>query len=232
VALLPQLSDRARTAIGRLTLWLMVGIVGTLTIGLAAVAMRLDLAIPPEDSTMLAEITQRAVGDGAVFAAFQAMIVLLLLAAAASCFLAGSGVLKALAVFQGGEQGLIPARFGRTNRFLVPYWGVALVFAVSVALIVAAGGHEQVLVQFYAVSVFASFLAATLGALRLSLREGRRGAAAVNVAGAALVSVVLAINVVRPEAEVALAATGLIASLLWAEWARRGRPTGLIEALQ
>ena len=231
VAQLPQLDDAARTRFGRTTLWLMVAIVGTLTIGLAALAMRLDLGLPASDSTMLADVAQRAVGDGAMFAAFQGASALLLLAAAASSYMAGSGLLKALAVFQGEGRGLLPEPFGRANRFLVPHWGVVLVLGTSVVLIVAAGGREQELVPFYAVSVFASFLAATLGSLRISLRERRRGAALVNLAGAALVGLVLGINLARLDAVIALAASGVVAVSLWAIWVRRGRPAGLLDAV-
>jgi hypothetical protein len=58
------------------------------------------------------------------------------------------------------------------------------VLVIAVILVIAAGGFEQHLVDFYAVAVFASFLAATLGCARLSHRDGRRLALAFNVLGA------------------------------------------------
>ena len=90
IAQLPQLDNRARRRFGRWTLWLMVGIVGTLTIGLAGVALRLGSGLPPEDSTLLAEVARDAYGAGAGFAAFQAVSALLLLSAAASSYLGSS----------------------------------------------------------------------------------------------------------------------------------------------
>jgi len=231
IAQLPQLGDGARRVFGRLTLWLMVAIVGGLTLALAALTIKLGIGIPPDDSTLLAEIARRATGEGPLFAAFQGASALLLLAAAASSYLAGSGVLKALALLGDARSGLLPRRFAVINRFLVPQWGVALMLAVAAAMVLAAGGHEQELVQFYAVSVFASFLAATVGCARLSHREGRRGALAVNVAGAALVAAVLALNLTRLDAAIALAASGGVALLLWRVWVRRGRPGGLGEAI-
>jgi hypothetical protein len=229
IAQLPQLDDRARRRFGRWTLWLMVGIVGTLTIGLAAVAVRLGIGLPPEDSTLLAEVAHDAFGGGAGFAAFQAASGLLLLSAAASSYLAGSGVLKALSTLGRDGEGLVSSRFGRINRFLVPEWGVALVLAAA-AILVAAGGREQHLVGFYAVSVFASFLAATISCARLSYRGGRRVALALNVLGAALVAAVLAINATRLDGVIALLVSGAVALYLWRIWVSRGRPGGVASA--
>jgi hypothetical protein len=92
VAQLPQLDDRARRRVGRLTLWLMVGIVGVLTIAFAALAVGLGSELSPADSTLIAEVARDATGGGFLFAAFQASSALLLLSAAASSYLAGSGV--------------------------------------------------------------------------------------------------------------------------------------------
>jgi hypothetical protein len=231
IAQLPQLGDRARRLFGRLTLWLMVAIVGSLTLSIAALAMRLGVGAPGEDSTLLAEVARQASGGGALFALFQAASTLLLLAAAASSYMAGSGLLKALSRVGSGGEGLLPARLGRVNRFLVPHWGVIAVLVVAAALVTAAAGDEQQLVQFYAVSVFASFLAATVGCARLSQREGRLGAAAVNLLGAALVAFVLVLNMTRIDSVIALAASGLIALWLWRTWVARGRPRGVVGAV-
>ena len=231
IAQLPQLGDRGRRRFGRLTLWLMVAIVGSLTIALAALTVRLGIGLPGEDSTLLADVARQATGEGALFAGFQATSALLLLAAAASSYLAGSGVLKALAQVGSDGDGLLPQRFARVNRFLIPHWGVAAVLGAAAALVIAAGGKEQTLVHFYAVSVFASFLAATVGCARLSHRDGRRAATGMNILGAALVALVLALNLTRLDSVIALSASGLVALYLWRAWVRRGRPGGLIEAV-
>ncbi len=229
IAQLPQLDDRARRRFGRRTLWMMIGIVGALTVGFAAAAVRLGVGAPPEDSTLLAEIARRTVGDGFAFAGFQAVSALLLLSAAASSYLAGSGVLEALATLGREGQGLVPSIFGRTNRFLVPEWGVTLVL-VAAAILVAAGGREQRLVSFYAVAVFASFLAATIACARLSYRDRCWGRLVLNVLGALLVGLVLAVNATRPTGLVALLASALVAAYLWRVWVSRGRPTGVAGA--
>jgi hypothetical protein len=205
----------------------MVAIVGGLTLALAALAVRLGIGEPGEDSTLLAEIAREATGEGPWFGGFQAASALLLLAAAASSFLAGSGVLKALARVGSGAAGLLPDRFGRENRYLVAHWGVAAVLVVAAAMIVAAGGDEQELVQFYAVAVFASFLAATLGCARLSQRDGRIGAMVLNLLGAGLVALVLGLNMTRLDPIVSLLASGAVAAYLWRAWVARGRPGGI-----
>ncbi len=228
IAQLPQLGDGARRLFGRLTLWLMVAIVGGLTLCFAALAVRLDVPLPGADSTLLAEIARQAVGGGPPLATFQALSALLLLAAAASSYLAGSGVLKALAALaREGERGLLPEPLRRENRFLVAHWGVFAVLLVAAAMIVGAGGDEQELVHFYAVSVFASFLAATLGCARMCHRDGRRAGMLLNLLGAALVALVLALNLTRLDSAIALLASGLVALYLWSAWVARGRPDGI-----
>jgi len=231
IAQLPQLGDRGRRLFGRGTLWLMVAIVGGLTICFALLAVRLGVGLPDGDSTLLAELARASVGGGLAFACFQAFSALLLLAAAASSYLAGSGVLKALAgLGLDGATGLLPERLHRENRFLVAHWGVLVVFAAAAAMILAAAGREQQLVQFYAVSVFASFLAATLACARLSLAERRPGAVAANLAGAALVGLVLALNLTRLDSAIALLASLAVAVYLWRSWVAHGRPGGVARA--
>ena len=225
IAQLPQLDDTTRRRFGRWTLWLMIGIVGTLSIGFAVVAVRLGAGLPPADSTLLAEVARRSVGDGVAFAAFQAVSALLL-SAAASSYLAGSGVLKALATLGREGEGLVPTVFARINRFLVPEWGVTVVL-VAAAILVAAGGREQRLVPFYAVAVFASFLAATCACARLSYRDRRWGPMALNLLGAVLVGSVLAINATRLPGAIALLASAAVAAYLWRMWVARGRPSGV-----
>jgi hypothetical protein len=228
IAELPQLGDRGRRLFGRATLWSMVAIVGALTLCLSALAVRLEVSLPEGEGTLLSELARTAVGEGFVFAAFQLFSALLLFAAAASSFLAGSGMLKALSgVGLDGTAGLLPEPLHRENRFLVSHWGVLAVLALAVGMIVAAGGDEQVLVRFYAVSVFASFLAATLACARLTLRDGQRAAALGNLLGAGLVSLVLVLNLTRIDSAIALLASAAIAAYLWRAWVARGRPRGV-----
>jgi len=118
IAQLGQLDDRGRHRFGRTTLWLMLAIVVALTGGLAALAERLRVGVPPANSTEIAEVARAAAGSGGLFAAFQLTTAVLLLAAASSSFQAGPGLLKALA--RGGGIGILPGRLGRTNRYHTP----------------------------------------------------------------------------------------------------------------
>ena len=232
IAQLPQLGDRGRRLFGRGTLWLMVGVVGGMTLSLAVLAVRLGVGLPAADSTLLADIGRRVLGGGAAFGLFQLLSALLLLAAAASSYLAGSGVLKALSgLGHDGGPGLLPEPLHRENRYLISHWGVLVVFVAAATMIVAAGGHEQSLVQFYAVSVFASFLAATLACARLSYRDGRYGPMATSLLGAALVAFVLALNLTRLDSAIALLGSLAVAVYLWRAWVARGRPRGVSRTL-
>jgi hypothetical protein len=232
IAQLGGLDRTERRRFGQWTIWLTVGIVGVLTIGISTLAITQGVGLPPSDSTLLAEVARSSVGDGAVFASFQAASALLLLAAAASSYLAASGLLKALALVGANRHdgGLVPARFALLNRFHVPPWGILVVLLASAALIAMAGGRDQEIVRYYAVSVFAGFLGATVGCARLSHRDGKRGELAVNLIGVAVVAFVLALNVARPAGVIVLGAAGLVAGYLYAVWVRRGRPAGVAEA--
>jgi len=232
IAQLGGLERAERRRFGQWTIWLTVGIVGALTVGITALAITKGVGVPPADSTLLAEVARTSVGDGAVFAAFQAASALLLLAAAASSYLAASGLLKALALVgaERGSDGLVPRRFAVLNRHHVPPWGIVLVLVASALLIALARGQDQEIVRYYAVSVFAGFLGATLGCARLSHRDGKRAELTVNLAGIAVVGFVLALNVVRPAGVIVLGSAGLVAGYLYAIWVRRGRPSGVAEA--
>jgi hypothetical protein len=231
IAQLGQLGRGDRRRFGQWTIWLTVGIVGVLTLVIALLAVTLGVGLPPADSTLLAEVARTSVGEGAMFAAFQAASALLLLAAAASSYLAASGLLKALAEVGATREhgGLVAKRFGRVNRFHVPPWGIALVLAASATVIALASGRDQEIVQFYAVSVFAAFLAALLGCARLSLRDRRWPELAVNLAGTGLVGFVLVLNVTRTDGAIALGASAMVAGYLYLVWVRRGRPAGVAE---
>src|SRR5437764_11043838 len=128
IAQLGQLDDPGRRRFGRVTLWLTLGVVGTITLGLTAQAVRLGIGVPHADTTQIAELA-RIAAPAPVFAAFQGMTALLLLSAASSSFQAGPGLLKALArQHHAGEAGtgILPTWLGRTNSHHTPYWGVVV----------------------------------------------------------------------------------------------------------
>ena len=229
VAQLGELDDDGRRRFGQITLWLTLGVVGTLTLGLAVAARHLGAGIPAEGTTLVAEIARAATGP-AVFAAFQVITALLLLAAASSSYQAGPGLLAALARRDdgdGGATGVLPAVLGRTNARHAPTVGVALFTVTAAAVTAAAGGQEQRLVLFYAVSVFLSFVVGLLAMARLSRADGRRAAMILNLAGAGVVAFTLAVNLARVTPIVSLVASLLVAGAMYWSWARAGRPRGV-----
>ena len=128
IAQLGQLDDVGRRRFGRITLWLTLAVVGTLTLGLTVDLVHLRIGVPPRDSTQIAELARVATAPP-VFAAFQLATALLLLSAASSSFQAGPGLLKALARHRdsdGARTGILPAWLGRTNSRYTPYWGVVV----------------------------------------------------------------------------------------------------------
>ena len=229
IAQLGQLDDAGRRRFGSITLWLTLGIVGSITLGLTFEAHRLQIGIPPANSTQIAELA-RVAAPGALFAAFQLVTALLLLSAASSSFQAGPGLLKALARRDGhnGEVvGILPRPFGRVNEHHTPYWGLVAFIALAGAVAAAAGGRDQELVLFYAVSVFLSFLAGLLAMARFSRQDHRHGLLLLNVVGALVVGFTLVINLGRGAPLVSLAAALLIAALLHRLWILAGRPQGI-----
>lgn len=231
IAQLGQLNDAGRRRFGAITLWLTLGIVGTITMGLAIEAHRLRIGIPSADSTLIADLA-RAAAPPVVFAAFQIVTALLLLAAASSSFQAGPGLLKALARHHDAASavGVLPPFLGRINVHHTPYWGVMVFIGLSAAATALAGGHDQELVLFYAVSVFLSFLAGLLAMARFSRHDDRVGMLLLNVTGAVAVCFTLIINLARGAPLVSLAAALLIAAALQRMWVTAGRPLGIRNA--
>ncbi len=233
IAQLGQLDDAGRRRFGRATLWLTLGIVGVLTIGLTAAAVRLGIGIPGVDHTQIGNLARVTSGHG-VYVFFQVTTALLLLAAASSSFQAGPGLLKALsrrASSRGLGVGILPSWMGRSNDHHTPYWGVVLFLIVSALVAIASGANEQVLVLYYAVSVFLSFLIALLAMVRFSHQERLRGSLVMNGVGALVVAFTLVVDLARGRPVVAVAASLLIAAVLYAQWVRTGRPRGIAGVL-
>jgi amino acid transporter len=232
IAQLGQLDNEGRKRFGRLALLATLFIVGTLTLGFTALAVRLGVGLPVGESTLTAEIARASAG-GFVFAAFQTGIILLLIAAGASGLQAGPGLLKALARERTGDDevaGVLPGWLGRTNRYYTPFWGLLVYGVLTVILILAAAADEQTLVLFYAVSVFLSFLAGLVSMLVFSYREGERRLLALNTVGTLVVAFVLVMNLARVTPLASLGATLLIASGLYWLWVKNGRPRGIAGA--
>ena len=233
IAQLGQLDDAGRRRFGQITLWLTLGIVGTLTLGLTVIAVRLNIGIPDPESTQIANVAQVSVGPR-LFAVFQLLTALLLLAAASSSFQAGPGLLKALARrtdLGTDETGILHRRMGASNQHHTPYWAVLVFLGVSIAVVVGAGAQDQELVLFYAVSVFMSFFVGLVAMAKFEHDDGRVGAMLVSLLGAGVIGFTLIINLLRGYPVVSLAAACAIAGLLFLLWVRAGRPRGIAQAV-
>jgi hypothetical protein len=234
IAQLGQLDDHGRRQFGSITLWLTLGIVGSITLGLAVEAQRLRIGVPTGDATQISELA-RASAPAPLFALFQLVTALLLLAAASSSFQAGPGLLKALArqpPDAGPRNGVLPARLGMVNVHHTPYSGVLVFTIVSAMAILATGGHDQQLVLYYAVSVFMSFLAGLIAMALFSHRGKRPGLLTLNLLGAVVVAFTLIVDLARGLPIVSLAAALIIAAALYGSWVRAGRPGGIEAAAE
>ncbi len=231
IAQLGELDNEGRKRFGHLSLYATLLIVGALTLGFTAISVRLGVGLPVHESTLTAEIARASVG-GFLFAVFQVVMVLLLIAAGASAFQAGPGMLRALARESTGEEvtGVLPGFLSRTNRYYAPYWGLLMYGVVAAGLVLAAGADEQTLVLFYAVSVFMSFLAGLVSMVVFSYREGEWRSLAINGVGALVVAFVLVMNLARVTPIASLVAALLIAVGLYGLWVRKGRPRGIAGA--
>jgi hypothetical protein len=230
IAQLGQLGANDRRRFARATLALTLAIVAGLTVGITALAVHLHVGIPAANSTQIADVAAAAVGNGTLYALFQAASALLLLAAASSSFQAGPGLLKALSRHpKSAGVGILPRALGETNRHHTPYWSVVVYLLVAAVVLLVAAGREQELVLVYAVAVFVSFLAGLAAMTRFSLRDGRPGLAALNAAGALSVAFTLVVNLSRGYPLLSLAAMALIAAALYVLWHRAGRPSRIDE---
>ncbi len=229
IAELGELDDAGRRRFGRITLWLTLGVVATITIGLALELVHLQIGVPGPDTTQIAELA-RVAAPAPLFAAFQLATALLLLAAASSSFQAGPGMLKALARHarsDGQLVGILPVALARTNSRHTPVWGVALFTVLAVTITIIAGANDQNLVLYYAVAVFLSFLGGLLAMARFSFREGRRASLVLNLVGAVVVLFTLVMNLSRGLPLISLAAALAVSLILHQIWVKSGRPEGV-----
>ncbi|SFE49235.1 hypothetical protein [Blastococcus tunisiensis] len=232
IAELEELDDDGRRRFGRITLWLTLGIVGCLTLGLTAVAVRLGIGVPDAGSTQIADIARASVGTGG-YGLFQLFTALLLLAATSSSLQAGPGLLKALARHpepDGTQAGILTSWLWPTNARHVPFRAVLVFVVLAGVVVLATGGRDQVLVLFYAVAVFLSFLMGLAAMTKFSRDEGRTLSTVINGVGAGIVAFTLAVNLLRGLPLVSLVAAGSIALTLYASWVRAGRPRGVAHA--
>jgi amino acid transporter len=140
-------------------LWLGV-LLGVMLLGLGALIRRWDV-VPHSGTTVLAQLTEGAVGHNALYYIIQ-LITLVLLALAANTSFGGLPVLAGLLA----RDNFLPHVFGlRADRRVFRY-GVGVLAAAAALLLIAAEGNTQALVPLFAVGVFIGFTLSQVGMVK------------------------------------------------------------------
>jgi amino acid transporter len=139
--------------------WLGV-LLGVMLLGLGELIRRWDV-VPQSGTTVLAQLTEGAVGHNALYYVIQ-LITLVLLALAANTSFGGLPVLAGLLA---GDN-FLPHVFGlRADRRVYRY-GVGVLAVAAALLLVASRGDTQALVPLFAVGVFVGFTLSQVGMVR------------------------------------------------------------------
>jgi amino acid transporter len=162
--------------------WLGV-LLGTMLLGLGIIIRKWDV-VPHTGTTVLAQITEGAVGHNVVYYAVQ-LITLVLLSLAANTSFGGLPVLAGLLA----RDNFLPHVFAlRADRQVFRY-GVTVLAVTAAALLVAARGDTQALVPLFAIGVFVGFTLSQVGMVKhwyAERSQGYRWRAAINGVGAVL----------------------------------------------
>src|SRR5215472_12718594 len=140
-------------------LWLGV-LLGVMLLGLGGLIRRWDV-VPQQGTTVLAQLTEGAIGHNALFYIIQ-LITLVLLALAANTSFGGLPVLAGLLA----RDNFLPHVFGlRADRRVFRY-GIGVLAVAAALLLVASRGDTQALVPLFAVGVFVGFTLSQVGMVR------------------------------------------------------------------
>ena len=135
-------------------------LLGGMLIGLGLLIRHWD-AVPQSGTTVLAQLTEGAIGHNVLFYVIQ-IITLVLLSLAANTSFAGLPVLAGLLA----HDNFLPHMFGlRADRRVFRYGVIVLAIAAAL-LLVAVRGNTQALVPLFAVGVFIGFTLSQTGMVR------------------------------------------------------------------
>ncbi|GHJ44188.1 putative amino acid permease [Catellatospora sp. TT07R-123] len=168
-------AQRAEVALGVL--------LGVMLLGLAVLISRYEIR-PVPGKTVLAQVTDAALGHGVGFYLVQ-ITTTILLALAANTSFGGLPVLAQLLA----RDNFLPHVFALRARRQVYRYGVLVLSALSALLLVFAGGQMNTLVPLFAIGVFVGFTIAQVGMVRHWRAERGtrwRAKAALNAVGAVL----------------------------------------------
>jgi amino acid transporter len=172
--------------------WLGI-LLGVMLIGLGILIRKFHV-VPQNNPTVLAQLTEAALGHNIVFYAIQ-LITMVLLALAANTSFGGLPVLTALLA----RDNFLPHMFGLRADRQVHRYGVVVLAVFAGALLLASNGNTQALVPLFAVGVFIGFTLSQLGMVkhwRIQRSPGWKMKAAINGFGAILTAVTTVIELV------------------------------------
>jgi amino acid transporter len=162
--------------------WLGV-LLGAMLLGLGIIIRKWNV-VPHTGTTVLAQITEGAVGHNVIYYAVQ-LITLVLLSLAANTSFGGLPVLAGLLA----RDNFLPHIFAlRADRQVFRY-GVSVLAITAAALLVAARGDTQALVPLFAIGVFVGFTLSQVGMVKhwyAERSQGYKWRAAINGFGAVL----------------------------------------------
>jgi amino acid transporter len=135
-------------------------LLGVMLLGLGMLIRHWN-AVPKSGTTLLAQLTEGAVGHNALFYIIQ-LVTLVLLALAANTSFAGLPVLAGLLA----HDNFLPHVFGlRADRRVFRY-GVSFLAVAAALLLLVTRGDTQALIPLYAVGVFIGFTLSQVGMVR------------------------------------------------------------------
>jgi amino acid transporter len=172
--------------------WLGI-LLGSMLIGLGILIHKWNV-VPNSNTTVLAELTEAALGHNIIFYAIQ-LITMVLLALAANTSFAGLPVLAGILA----RDNFLPHMFALRADRQVHRYGVVVLAVLAAALLVASKGNTQALVPLFAVGVFVGFTLSQLGMVRHWLVERPQGFAlkvAINGTGAVLTAATTVIELI------------------------------------
>ena len=191
---------------------LLLGIIlGSLLLGLSELVVKFHLH-EQANVTLLSQITERAVGHGALYYIVE-LSTTLALALAANTSFGGLPILFSLLA----RDSFLPRIFALHGERTVYRYGVVVLALFAAALIIGSGGNTQTLIPLFAIGVFIGFTLAQTGLVRHWFTHHGRwwgGRAALNGLGAVLSAaaavIFLAAKFVHGAFIIALVIPGLI----------------------
>ena len=177
------------------TLIVMAVLLAVLFVGITIIADAYQIVPSEEGSggpTVIALVAQTAFGAGSpMFYTFQVATALILFLAANT----GYNAFPRLAALLAAD-GYMPRQFSFRGDRLAFSWGIVLLSAVAIALIIYFGGVTTLLIPLYSVGVFVCFTLSQGGMVlhwRRSKEAGWQRRAAINAIGAVMTGVVLVV---------------------------------------